>query len=147
MDSEHGPAQGLPGPRNPAGDAHVVGLADVAIVEHMGRIFELHPLALEDVLTLGQRPKTEEFDDTLFCIVQHLTYRPYDLQKVQLALFLGEDFVLTFQPHGEDLLAPPLAPPVCHRLLTGRPPAARSVRSGLIPWAPKRLSPRSRVRP
>ena len=62
---------------------HVIGLTDVAIVEHMGRIFELHPLALEDVLTLGQRPKTEEFDETLFCIVQHLTYRPDDLQKVQ----------------------------------------------------------------
>ncbi len=85
---------------------HVIGLADVALVEHIGRVFELHPLALEDVLTLGQRPKAEEFDDTLFCIVQHLAYRGDALEKVQIALFLGEDFVLTFQPRGADLLAP-----------------------------------------
>jgi magnesium transporter len=84
---------------------HVVGLADVAIVEHMGTAFGLHPLALEDVLTLGQRPKAEEFDDTLFCIVQHLTYRRKNLERVQLSLFLGKDFVVTFQPRADDLLA------------------------------------------
>ena len=54
---------------------HVIGLGDVALVEHLGKAFGLHALALEDVLTLGQRPKAEEFDDTLFCIVQHLAYR------------------------------------------------------------------------
>jgi magnesium transporter len=93
---------------------HVIGLADVALVEHIGRVFELHPLALEDVLTLGQRPKTEEFDDTLFCIVQHLAYRDA-LEKVQIALFLGGDFVITFQPRGVDLLAP-----IRERLAKGR---------------------------
>lgn len=85
---------------------HVIGLADVAVVERLGKVFELHPLALEDVLTLGQRPKIEEFDDTLFCILQHLAYRREGLVKIQIALFLGNDFVLTFQPRGEDLLAP-----------------------------------------
>jgi len=94
---------------------HVVGLADVAIVEHMGTAFGLHPLALEDVLTLGQRPKAEEFDDTLFCIVQHLTYVSEGLEKVQVSLFLGKDFVLTFQPSGDDLLAP-----IRERLVKGR---------------------------
>jgi magnesium transporter len=94
---------------------HVIGLADVALVEHIGKIFELHALALEDVLTLGQRPKTEDFDDALFCIVQHLTYRREGLERVQLALFLGEDFVITFQPQGADLLAP-----IRERLVKGR---------------------------
>lgn len=85
---------------------HVIGLADVALVEHLGKAFDLHPLALEDVLTLGQRPKAEEFADTLFCIVQHLAYRKQALEKVQISLFLGKDFVLTLQPAGEDRLAP-----------------------------------------
>ncbi len=85
---------------------HVIGLADVAWVEHLGKVFQLHPLALEDVLTLGQRPKIEEFDDTLFCMVQHLAYLQDSLEKIQIALFLGNDFVVTLQPHGRDLLAP-----------------------------------------
>jgi len=94
---------------------HVIGLADVALAEHLGGVFELHALALEDVLTLGQRPKAEEFDTTLFCIVQHLAYRRDGLEKVQISLFLGADFVLTFQPSGSDLLAP-----IRERLVKGR---------------------------
>ena len=85
---------------------HVIGLADVALVERLGEVFGLHALALEDVLTLGQRPKAEPFDDTMFCIVQHLAYRKSGLEKTQLSLFLGADFVVTFQQRGEDLLAP-----------------------------------------
>ncbi len=94
---------------------HVIGLADVGLVERMGSVFELHPLALEDVLTLGQRPKVEEFDDTLFCIVQHLAYGKDGLGKIQASLFLGTNFVLTFQPRGSDLFAP-----VRERLVRGR---------------------------
>jgi len=94
---------------------HVIGLADVAVVEQLGRAFNLHPLALEDVLTLGQRPKAEEFDDTLFCIVQHLAYAKSSLEKVQISLFLGKNFVLTLQPRGDDRLAP-----IRERLVKGR---------------------------
>ena len=85
---------------------HVIGLADIALVERLGTVFGLHPLALEDVLTLGQRPKMEEFDDTLFCVVQHLAYQNDALEKTQVALFLGTGFILTFQPQGPDLLVP-----------------------------------------
>lgn len=94
---------------------HVIGLADVALVERLGAVFALHPLALEDVLILGQRAKAEEFDDTLFCIVQHLAYQREGLKKTQISLFLGKDFVLTFQPNGQDLLAP-----VRERIVKGR---------------------------
>src|SRR5262245_43031619 len=94
---------------------HVIGLADVAVVEQLGKTFDLHPLALEDVLTLGQRPKVEEFDETLFCILQHLAYRRAGLQKTQIALFLGAHYVLTFQPGGADLFEA-----VRERLVKGR---------------------------
>jgi magnesium transporter len=94
---------------------HVIGLGDVALVEQLGKAFNLHPLALEDVLRLGQRPKAEEFDDTLFCIVQHLTYRKEGFEKVQISLFLGKNFVLTLQPKGDDRLVT-----VRDRLVKGR---------------------------
>jgi len=94
---------------------HVIGLADVAVVEQLGKTFALHPLALEDVLTLGQRPKIEEFDDTLFCIVQYLAYSRDGLEKTQVSLFLGTSFVLTFQPRGDDLFGA-----IRERLVKGR---------------------------
>ena len=85
---------------------HVIGLGDVALIERLGKLFDLHPLALEDVLTLGQRPKTEAYDETIFCIVQMLKYANGNLTKTQLSMFLGSDFVLTFQAQGEDFLSP-----------------------------------------
>ena len=94
---------------------HVVGLGDVTLVERLGTTFGLHPLALEDVLTLGQRPKAEEYDDRVFCVAQFVAFREGRLDKVQVGLFLGKDFVITLQPAGEDVLAP-----VRERIVRGR---------------------------
>lgn len=84
---------------------HVIGLGDVAAVEHLGKSFLLHPLALEDVFTLGQRPKAEDYEETLFCILQSLSFRARVLTTTQLAMFLGKDVVITLQPGGDDVLA------------------------------------------
>ena len=94
---------------------HVIGLADVELIERLGQTFDLHPLALEDVLTLGQRPKTEDYESTVFCILRHLAYGDSGLVTTQIALFIGEGFVATFQPRGDDLLAP-----VRDRIVKGR---------------------------
>jgi len=45
---------------------NVDGLGDVAVVERLGELFGLHRLALEDALSVPQRPKTEEYADHLF---------------------------------------------------------------------------------
>jgi magnesium transporter len=37
----------------------VSGLGDVELLRQLGRHFHIHPLALEDVLITGQRPKVE----------------------------------------------------------------------------------------
>jgi magnesium transporter len=42
------------------------GLGDVESLKQLGEMFNLHPLALEDVLNTGQRPKIEPFIDHLF---------------------------------------------------------------------------------
>jgi len=43
---------------------NVDGLGDTATLTRLGECFELHPLALEDVLNVGQRPKVERYDKT-----------------------------------------------------------------------------------
>ena len=40
----------------------VQGLADVALLQRIGEIFGLHPLALEDAVNVPVRPKAELFD-------------------------------------------------------------------------------------
>jgi magnesium transporter len=77
---------------------NVDGLGDIEVLEALSERFNLHPLALEDVLNTGQRPKTEEAEDYLFIVAQ-MVYHNHgsDLCGEQVSLFLGKDFLITIQ--------------------------------------------------
>ncbi len=85
---------------------HVIGLGDVEGLRKLGEVFALHPLALEDVVHLGQRPKAEHYEKVLFIVLQHVSYEGGALVKRQVSIFLGAGFVVSFQPSGPDLLEP-----------------------------------------
>jgi magnesium transporter len=83
---------------------NVQGVEDVNIVRKLGELFSIHPLALEDVLNLNQRPKIESYEDVLFVVSSMLFFHTAEeLVAEQLSIFLGKNFVLTFQEErGED---------------------------------------------
>lgn len=84
----------------------VDGLGDVQTVEALGVALGLHALALEDTINLYQRPKLEEYADHLFIVVRMASLAG-QLRTEQLALFLGKNFVITFQgEHPGDCLDP-----------------------------------------
>lgn len=85
---------------------NVDGLGDAATIRELGDIFHLHPLALEDVVNLHQRAKVEQYGDQAF-IVAHMAIVNDHLETEQISLFLGSNFVLTFQERpGWDCLEP-----------------------------------------
>ncbi len=84
----------------------VIGLGDVSTIGRIGDVFGLHPLALEDVVHLGQRPKVEDYENVVFATCQILEAETGSVGKFQVSLFLGPGFVVTFQESGEDRLAP-----------------------------------------
>jgi magnesium transporter len=59
--------------------------------------FEFHALDLEDVLSRNQRPKVDEYDDYLFCVLHFPRYdkRVSRLNAAELDLFVGPDFLIT----------------------------------------------------
>ena len=57
--------------------------------------FNLHDLAIEDVLLGDQRPKIEEYDATLFVVLHMVDCLGSELHVGELAVFLGTDFVLS----------------------------------------------------
>ena len=64
--------------------------------------FGLHPLAVEDALNAHQRPKLEEYDDSLFVVLKTVRYDE-ETQQIELGdvmLFVGDSFVVTVR-HGE----------------------------------------------
>jgi magnesium transporter len=73
----------------------VAGLGDARLIQDLGRAFGLHPLALEDVVNVHQRPKVEEYPGNLF-IVLRMPRNTDRLETEQVSLFLGEQFVITF---------------------------------------------------
>ncbi len=77
---------------------NVDGLGDVEALQVLGNHFNLHPLALEDVLNIGQRPKTEAADDYLFIVAQMIYHDDgAELCNEQVSMFLGKNFLLTIQ--------------------------------------------------
>ena len=58
--------------------------------------FDLHELAVEDALHGHQRPKVEEYGDTLFAVLQTVELTPTDeIATGEVAIFVGRNFVLS----------------------------------------------------
>ena len=76
----------------------VKGLNDTALIEEIGKRFNLHPLTLEDIVNVEQRPKVEEFDGYVFVTLKLLHWRKQSssFSIKPLSLVLGKDFVLSF---------------------------------------------------
>jgi len=87
---------------------HVEGLADVDVVEALAEKYQLHPLALEDVLHTVERPKLEDYQASeglpgrLFIVARAVKLRDDRLVSEQLSMFLGRSTLLTFQTARSD---------------------------------------------
>lgn len=81
---------------------NIDGLGDVEVLRKLGEHFNLHPLALEDVLNTGQRPKVEHYEGYLF-IVAEMIYldKNQEVCGEQVSMFLGKNFLITVQEEPE----------------------------------------------
>jgi magnesium transporter len=84
---------------------NVDGLGDARVVAELGQIFNIHRLALEDVVNVHQRAKVELYRGHYFVVARMAEVRE-KLETEQLSLFLGKNFVLTFQESAGDCFDP-----------------------------------------
>ena len=75
---------------------HVQGHIDPDRLRALGALFNLHPLALEDVLNTGQRPKVETYDSQFFVILSQPLFRNGAIHTEQVSLFMGANYVISF---------------------------------------------------
>lgn len=66
-----------------------------AICNHYG----IHNLIVEDILSLGQRPKMDEINGLVFCLMNMLYFNEKQsaVETEQLSIILGKNFVISFQ--------------------------------------------------
>jgi magnesium transporter len=66
----------------------------------LGDVFHFHPLAIEEANNPQARVKLEEFDQYVLLIVRTVAFcetteDPYDLETVNIAFFLGKNYLVT----------------------------------------------------
>ncbi len=68
-------------------------------VESIAAYFETHNLIAEDILSTNQRPKMDEVDGIVYCLLNMLYYNEerQTVEQEQVSIVLGKDFVITFQ--------------------------------------------------
>ena len=65
----------------------------------MQREFGLHPLAVEDARVGHQRPKIEEYGDSLFAVLHIVEPTESEFHIGELAIFTGPNYVLSVRSH------------------------------------------------
>jgi magnesium transporter len=86
---------------------NVDGLGDMTVIHAFAQKYDLHPLAVEDLLTPGQRPKLEAYGDDahqprVFMVMRMIQLVDGKLESEQIGIFLGRTTVLTFQETSGD---------------------------------------------
>jgi len=70
-----------------------------ADVETICTHYGIHNLIVEDILSLGQRPKMDEINGLVFCLLNMLYFNEKDssVETEQISIILGNNFVVSFQ--------------------------------------------------
>src|SRR6266852_7942326 len=68
---------------------------DAAELEEMREEFDLHELAVEDARHGHQRPKIEEYGDSLFAVLQTIEPKDDDLSVGEVDIFVGPNYILS----------------------------------------------------
>lgn len=94
-------------------DTHTVtwvdiqGLGDADFLHRVADFFELHPLAIADVVNVPQRPKAETYNGYMFLITKMVTMEEDGGVNIeQVSAFLGPNYLLTFQEQYGDVFDP-----------------------------------------
>ncbi len=87
---------------------NIDGIHNLQIMEKIQNHFNIHPLAMEDILHISQRPKMEEYEDYVFIVLRMLFYDETQrvLKSEQVSLILGKNYLITFLEDEGDVFDP-----------------------------------------
>ncbi|QHV01219.1 magnesium/cobalt transporter CorA [Synechocystis sp. CACIAM 05] len=78
---------------------NIDGLGNHTTWEQLGEVFKLHPVALEDIVNVPQRPKVVEYENHLIFISRMVTLDQSSQTFIseQISFILGKHYLLTIQ--------------------------------------------------
>jgi len=85
---------------------HVMGVHDVKIVEQICNFFNIHPLVIEDIPSVGQRPKIESMSTGVYTVLREYDIYSKDVHSEQVSIVFGKGYVISFQETSDDIFDP-----------------------------------------
>lgn len=84
------------------------GVHQPEILEAVGTHVNLHPLVIEDIHNTYQRPKVEDYEDSLYIVLKMISWNETltEIQAEQVSLILGKNFVASFKEDPGDIFDP-----------------------------------------
>jgi magnesium transporter len=82
---------------------NVTGIHNVELIEEICKHFEIHRLTGEDIVSVGQRPKLDEFDNYLHLVLRMFHIETQNLDTEQVTFILRNRVLLTFQEREGDV--------------------------------------------
>jgi len=83
---------------------NVNGLNNTEPIEKLGEHYNLHPLIQEDIVTINQRPKIDEYENYLFIVFKMIHYNDNgEYISEHVSMVLGKNYVITFQESEGDV--------------------------------------------
>lgn len=84
---------------------NVDGVHDTETLKALGQTFNIHSLILEDISSLDQRPKVDEYGDQLFATIRMMYFdeESGQVDSEQVSLVLGKHYLLSFQEKEGDV--------------------------------------------
>ena len=84
---------------------NIEGLHDTSVIEKVGQMFKISPLALEDILNTDQRPRFFEDEHQIIVIMKSLVLdtETEQVSDDQVSFVLGSDYLISFQESSSNL--------------------------------------------
>lgn len=84
---------------------NISGVHDISVIEEIGKIFKIDSLVLEDITTIGSRPKYDDYDDYKFFLLAMLSLNNSDdmIEQEQLSILFIKNVLITFQEKEGDI--------------------------------------------
>ena len=85
----------------------IQGLGDLAVIESVGRIFSIHPLALEAAVNAPVRPRSEIHESQHMIVARMVRLEEEgDIRREQITFLVGERYLITIQERHGDVFEP-----------------------------------------
>lgn len=84
----------------------IQGLGDARLLEALREALDIHHLALADTINTGQRPKIDDYGDSLYGVVRMASLTDHHIEWEQVSLFVRAGVLLTVQERRGDCLDP-----------------------------------------